>query len=153
MMAKAVRLQKSKDNLGNPLPSADFVLLSSLPDDHLLSVASDSGLALVSGVGSSAEFLSLVRAKELAQAALAQAQVKFAAQKAADAVVAAAVQADEAGPSVVQCPVAAGMESSPQAGIPKSSRAKAPKKPRQVCLRNLRKTPARQARVFSKVSK
>jgi hypothetical protein len=153
MLAKAVRLQKSKDNPGNPLPSADFVLLSSLPDDHLLSVASDSGLALVSGVGSSAEFLSLVRAKELAQAALAQAQVKFAAQKAADDAAAAAVLADEAGPSVGQCSVAAGMESSPQAGIPKSSRAKAPKKPRQVCLRNLRKTPARQARVFSKVSK
>jgi hypothetical protein len=65
MMAKAVRLQKNKDNSGNPPPSADFVLLSSLPDDHLLSVASDSGLALVSGAGSVDEFLSLVRAKEL----------------------------------------------------------------------------------------
>jgi hypothetical protein len=153
MMAKAVRLQKSKDNPGNPLPSADFVLLSSLPDDHLLSVASDSGLALVSGVGSDAEFLSLVRAKELAQAALAQAQVKFADQKAADAAAVSAAQAAEAGPSVVQCPDAAVMEISPQATVPKPPRAKAPKKPRQVCVRNLRKTPARQARVSIKVSK
>jgi hypothetical protein len=61
MMAKAVRLQKAKDNPGNPLPSSDFVLMSSLPDDHLLAVTSDSGLALVSGVGSSVDLLSLVR--------------------------------------------------------------------------------------------
>jgi hypothetical protein len=59
MLAKAVCLQQAKDNLGNPLPSSDFVLLSSLPDDHLLAVASDSGLALVLGVGSTAELLSL----------------------------------------------------------------------------------------------
>jgi hypothetical protein len=65
------------------MPSSDFVLLSSLPDDHLLAVASDSGLALVSGVGSTSELLSLVRAKEIAQASLAQAQVKLAEQKAA----------------------------------------------------------------------
>jgi hypothetical protein len=84
MMANAVRLQKAKDNPGNPLPSFDFVLLLSLPDDHLLAVASDSGLALVSGVGSSIDLLSLVRAKEIAQAALAQAQVKFAEQKATE---------------------------------------------------------------------
>jgi hypothetical protein len=71
MLEKAVRLQQAKDNPGNPIPSSDFVLLSSFPDDHLLDVASDSGLALVSGVGSSAELLSLVRAKEIAQRALA----------------------------------------------------------------------------------
>jgi hypothetical protein len=159
MMAKAVQLQKTKDNPGNPLPSADFVLLSSLPDDHLLLVASDSGLALVSGAGSAAEFLSLVRAKELAQAALAQAQVKFAEQKAADAAAALAAQAAKAGPSVVQCPAAAVTENSPQAtvrsesSVPKPPRAKAPKILRQVCVRNLRKTSARQARDSIKVSK
>jgi hypothetical protein len=108
MMAKVVRLQKAKDNPGNPLPSSDFVLLSSLPDDHLLAVASDSGLALVSGVGSSADLLSLVRVKEIAQATLAQAHVKFAEQKAADeAALAAAAQVVEPGPSVVQCPTVA----------------------------------------------
>jgi hypothetical protein len=101
MMAKAVRLQKNKDNSGNPLPSADFVLLSSLLDDHLLSVASDSGLALVSGAGSVDEFLSLVRAKELAQAALAQAKIKFDEQKAAEVASAVAAQVMEAEPSVV----------------------------------------------------
>jgi hypothetical protein len=66
MLAKAVRLQKAKDNPSNPLPSSYFVLLSSLPDDHLLAVASDSCLALVLGVGSCVDLLSLVRAKEIA---------------------------------------------------------------------------------------
>jgi hypothetical protein len=99
MMAKAVHLQKAKDNPGNPLPSSD----------HLLAVTSDSGLALVSGVGSSVDLLSLVRAKEIAQATLAQAQVKFAEQKAAEDVALAAVaQAADTGPSVVQCPASAG---------------------------------------------
>jgi hypothetical protein len=40
--------------------------MSSLPDDHLLDVASDSGLALVLGVGSCVDLLSLVHAKEIA---------------------------------------------------------------------------------------
>jgi hypothetical protein len=130
MMAKAVRLQKIKDNSGNPLPSADFVLLSSLPDDHLLSVASDSGLALVSGAGSVDEFLSLVRAKELAQAALAQAQIKFAEQKAADAATAVAAQVAEAGPSVVQGPAVSVLEKSPQPPIPNPPPPPATRPPR-----------------------
>jgi hypothetical protein len=54
-----------------PAPSADFVLLSSLPDDRLLAVASDSGIALLPGVGSAGDLISLVKAKELAQATLA----------------------------------------------------------------------------------
>jgi hypothetical protein len=104
-----------------------------LPDDHLLAVASDSGLELVSGLGSTAELLSLVRAKEIAQAALAQAQVKLAEQKAAvdDALVEAAQPVD-LGPSVVQSPVVAAspepLQSSiePRIPAPKISRAKLP---------------------------
>jgi hypothetical protein len=140
-MAKAVRQQKAKDNPCNPLPSSDFLLLSSLPDDHLLAVASDLGLALVSGVGSPADLLSLVHAKEIAQAALAQAQVKFAEQKvAADAVLAATAQASKPGPSVVQCPAAAVSDlppqpsSAPRTSAPKISRAKSSKQPKQVCV-------------------
>jgi hypothetical protein len=70
MLQKAVRVQASKDP-GMPAPSADFVLLSSLPDDRLLAVASDSGIALLPGVGSAGDLISLVKAKELAQATLA----------------------------------------------------------------------------------
>jgi hypothetical protein len=167
MLAKAVRLQRAKDNPGNPIPSSDFVLLSSLPDDHLLDVASDSGLALVFGVGSSAELLSLVRAKEIAQAALAQAQVTLAEQKAtADAVLAKTAQRGDPEPSVVQSPGPSEVQApdavanpsplqpSNKPSIPaKSSRAKLPKLPKQVCSRSLRKTPARQARVSLRVSK
>jgi hypothetical protein len=143
------------------------VLLASLPDDHLLDVASDLGLALVSGVGSSDELLSLVRAKEIAQAALAQAQVTLAEQKAAaEAELAEAAQRGDPGPSVVQSPGPSGvqapvvvanpspMQPSNNPTIPaKSSRAKLPKLPKQVCTRSLRKTPARQARVSLRVSK
>jgi hypothetical protein len=74
MVQKAVRVQASKDSPGMSAPSADFVLLSSLPDERLLAVAADSGIALLSGVGSAGDLISLVRAKELAQASLAQAQ-------------------------------------------------------------------------------
>jgi hypothetical protein len=160
MMAKAVRLQKAKDNPGNPLPYSNFVLLSSLLDDHLLAVALDSGLVLVLGVGSSADLHSLVHAKEIAQAALAQAQVKFAEQKAADdAALAAAAQVVVPRPSVVQCPAVAASElppqtpSAPRTYAPKISRAKSSKQPKQVCIRTLRKTLARQARVSLRVSK
>jgi hypothetical protein len=51
MLQKAVHVQASKDFPGMPAPSADFVLLSSIPNDHLLEVDADSGLALCSGVG------------------------------------------------------------------------------------------------------
>jgi hypothetical protein len=127
------------------------VLLSSLPDDHLLDVASDSGLALVLGVGSSAELLSLVCAKEIAQAALAQAQVTLAEQKATAAVVLAeAAQRCDPGPSVVQSPGPSGVQSpivvtnpnllqpSNNPSIPaKTSHAKPAKLPKQVCTRTL----------------
>jgi hypothetical protein len=92
MLEKAMRIQEIKDNPGNSLPNQDFILLSSLPGDHLLEVASDVGLALFPGVGSCSELLFLVRAKEIAQAALAQAQVKFAQQKAVEEAAGAASQ-------------------------------------------------------------
>jgi hypothetical protein len=64
MLQKAVRVQASKDP-GTLAPSADFVLLSSLPDDRLLAVASDSGVALLPGVGSVGDLISLVKPKNL----------------------------------------------------------------------------------------
>jgi hypothetical protein len=53
------------------LVSSEFVLLSSRSDAHLLVVASDVGLAINPSVDSPEELLSLVRAKEVAQALLA----------------------------------------------------------------------------------
>jgi hypothetical protein len=121
-------------------------------NDHLLVVASDSGLALVLGVGSTAKLLSLVRAKEIAQAALSQAQVKLAEQKAAaDEALAEAAQPIDPGPSVVQSPIVAASPGplqsliEPRIPAPKICRAKSSKLPKQVCVRTLRKTPAQQA--------
>jgi hypothetical protein len=58
------------------LVSTEFVLLSSCSDAHLLAVALDVGLAINPSVGSPEELLSLVRAKEVAQALLATAVEK-----------------------------------------------------------------------------
>jgi hypothetical protein len=58
------------------LVSSEFVLLSSRSDAHLLAVAADVGLAINPYVGSPEELLSLVRAKEVAQALLAAAAEK-----------------------------------------------------------------------------
>jgi hypothetical protein len=161
VLEKAMRIQENKDSPGTSLPNPAFVLLSSVPDDHLLELASDSGLALLPGVGSSSELLSLVRAKEIAQAALAQAQVIFASEKAAsEAAVAVSSAVNPSSPGIIspptiplnpsrKCP--AGPAPSVPAARPKRNKRVPAVKP--VCARTLRKTPARQARVSPRVSK
>jgi hypothetical protein len=145
-----------------PAPSTDFVLLSSIPDDHLLTFAADSGLALCSGVGVAGDLISLVKAKELAQAALAQAQALIAeraeeentraAEAARDASISASVAADES-THPISSPACPDEQTVPV--IPKPKRAA--KKPVVVSCtwapRLLRKTPARQARASPVVSK
>ena len=61
----AKKLQK-----GNP-PDPIFSILQDLPDAHLLSVTSDSCVVFPSVAGEASEVLSIIRANELAQAALA----------------------------------------------------------------------------------
>jgi hypothetical protein len=58
------------------LVSSDFVLFSSHSNAHLITVVADVGLAINHSVGSPEELLSLVRAKEVAQALLAAAMEK-----------------------------------------------------------------------------
>jgi hypothetical protein len=53
-------------------PSKDFVTFSLLSDAHFLGVAFDSSLVFDSLFGSPKQILSLVRAKEIAQALLAE---------------------------------------------------------------------------------
>jgi hypothetical protein len=147
-------------------PSADFVLLSSLPDVRLLEVAVDSGIALLPGVGSAGDFISLVKAKELAQAALAQAQALASkraeeestrAAEAAAEVTASTSAVDVPVPPPVSCPPNTHGQTSPVVkctpDIPKPRRVskKAPTSPRAPRL--LRKTPARQARASPLVTK
>jgi hypothetical protein len=96
-----------------PAPSADFVLLSSIPDDHLLEVAMDSGLALCSGVGNAGDLISLVKAKELAQASLAQAQALAAKRAEEEIARAAAAARDLQTPASVAAGKPAHLTSSP----------------------------------------
>jgi hypothetical protein len=161
VLEKAMRIQESKDSPGTSVPNPAFVLLSSIPDDHLLELASDSGLALLPGVGSSSELLSLVRAKEIAQAALAQAQVNFAIEKAAsEAAAAASSAANPSSPGIISSPIIPVIPSRkcPAGSVPSVPAARPKRNKRvptvkSVCARTLRKTPARQARVSPMVSK
>jgi hypothetical protein len=166
MLQKAVRVQASKDP-GMPAPSAEFVLLSSLPDDRLLAVASDLGIALLPGVGSAGDLISLVKAKELAQATLAQAQA-LASKRAEEEVIIRATEAapnatastsavDVPVPSPVWCPVNSESHSLPEGKcmpiIPKPKRVSKKTLSSPLAPRILRKTPARQARASPLVSK
>ena len=69
--AKLRVADKNLDVSGNPLPS--FTILSAFSDDHLVSILLDSGVELGS---SSADIIPLVRAREEAQAALAEAAAR-----------------------------------------------------------------------------
>jgi hypothetical protein len=57
-------------------PSKAFVSFPAFSDAHFLEVASDSSLVFDSAFGSPRQVISLVRAKEIAQALLAEAIVK-----------------------------------------------------------------------------
>jgi hypothetical protein len=60
----------------------DFAALPNSSDEHLLAVAKDSCIVFPSAAGNPAPLLSIIRAKELAQAELALARDKLAAEKA-----------------------------------------------------------------------
>jgi hypothetical protein len=165
MLQKAVRVQASKDP-GTLAPSADFVLLSSLPDERLLAVASDSGVALLPGVGSVGDLISLVKAKELAQATLAQAQALASKRAEEESIRAAEAAANAtASTSAVDVPVSSPLGclvNSDNHSLPKGKCMPAIPKPKRVSKkvlssplapRALRKTPARQARASPRVSK
>ena len=66
--AQLLQAQKNLETSGNPLPR--FAILDAFSDDHLGEVLTESGVAPM-GEGGVCELISLVRAKEMAQAALA----------------------------------------------------------------------------------
>ena len=83
MMDKATRRLEEKCNSAakkNPKGTnldPIFAILQDIPDAHFLSVASDSCVLFPSSDGQAAEALSLIRANELAQAALASTRVRL----------------------------------------------------------------------------
>jgi hypothetical protein len=98
-MAKAQRLTAEKNlDRGN-----DFAILDLHSDAHLSSVVQDSCIVFVPSAGTPSEALSLIRAKEAVQAALAETRFRLdreAATKAAgEAAAAAAAQIDSTAPN------------------------------------------------------
>ena len=117
ILDRAVRLTADK-NAASPKPSPApkktpkgtssdpiFAILQDLPDAHLLQVAADSCVVFPASQGSPAEALSLIRANELAQAALAASRSRLEQelqlQKDKESAVAAG-QRPEGGSSAVQ---------------------------------------------------
>lgn len=88
--AELLTAEKNNELEGNLMPR--FAILDAYSDDHMLGVLSDCGID-PSSAGSSEELLSLVRAKERAQAALALAAASRAEAKAAEIEVGASVDA------------------------------------------------------------
>jgi hypothetical protein len=80
ILQKAVRVTAEKNAPGmSSFPSlvtSEFVLLSSRSDAHLLAMVADVGMTINPSMGSPDELLSLVHAKEVAQALLATAVSK-----------------------------------------------------------------------------
>jgi hypothetical protein len=78
VLERAMRAAADKDSGNNKTKSiSDFTVLQDSPADILLSVAKDSYVVFPSASGSPIEALSLIRAKELAQAELALARHKI----------------------------------------------------------------------------
>jgi hypothetical protein len=65
-----------------PKPLSRFAVLPDVSDEHLLAVAKDSCIVFPSAAGNPAPLLSIIRAKELAQAELALARDRLAAEQA-----------------------------------------------------------------------
>lgn len=113
--AKLRTADRNLETSGNPLPS--YKILNAFSDAHLASILNDSGVAVEVSTG---DIISLVRAREEAQAALAQA--------AAACVVASAVQAQSAvGAADIGVPDE-GTTAREAADIPSCSRAPARKR-------------------------
>jgi hypothetical protein len=159
VLQKAIRATALK-NAPGMTPSEAFVSFPAFSDEHFLGVASDSSLVFYSSFGSPKQVISLVRAKKVAQALLAEAIVK--ASAAQQAQTAPDVPSSSAVPSsTVQCdgePIPSLSDSVPLAQWEvcqqkERSKGKKRKAVAQVLgpRLNLRNTPARQARASSQV--
>jgi hypothetical protein len=160
VLQKAIRATALK-NAPGMTPSEAFVSFPAFSDEHFLGVASDSSLVFDSSFGSPRQVISLVRAKEVAQALLAEAIVKASvaqqAQSAPDvssapAIPSATVQHDsELMPTLSDSVPQAQWEVCQQKEQVKGKKRKAVAQVLGPRL-NLRNTPARQARASSQVS-
>ncbi|KAK1666621.1 hypothetical protein QYE76_054780 [Lolium multiflorum] len=100
-LAKAQRLaaEKNLESTKDKAKGTDFSILDVLPDSHLSSVVRDSCLLFHPKTGVPGEALSLIRAKEAVQAALAETRHRLEAEAAARRAEADAKAAEESGPA------------------------------------------------------
>jgi hypothetical protein len=84
VLDKAIRMAEEKDPGNHSKSLSGFAILQNSSDDHLLAVAAGSSIIFPSGAGNPAPILSLLRAKELAQAELALARDKIEAEQQRD---------------------------------------------------------------------
>jgi hypothetical protein len=161
ILQKAVKRAAAKSGTPTPSPLAPFLSLSASPDLHFLGVADDCGIVLGTHSSSVSEMLSLIRAKEVCQAKIAEALERAAIKKAQ--LEKELLQEDSGAPSTSAVGVPAvstqgeghiasmdEMETITVASLIKEKKKKAPKvvlPPRT----NLRATPARQARALNLV--
>jgi hypothetical protein len=164
VLLSASKRAAEKDQ-GTPIdPSTidPFLVLPSVSDTHLWGVARDAGLGLDVSAGSLSPLLSLIRAKELAQARLSEASVKAKSkeeegqkQKLAENVANPASAAQDLTTDGSANTTGTDPERITLADIANSSRATRRKKGEAFAgpRPNLRDTPARQARASAGVSK
>jgi hypothetical protein len=98
-LEKAQRLaaEKNLETIKDKAKGTDFSILDVLPDSHLSSVVRDSCLLFHPKTGVPGEALSLIRAKEAVQAALAETRHRLEAEEAARRAEAAAKAAEGSG--------------------------------------------------------
>jgi hypothetical protein len=82
ILQKAVKRAAAKSGTPTPSPLPPFLSLSASPDLHFLGVADDCGIVLGTHSSSASEMLSLIRAKEVCQAKIAEAIERAAVKKA-----------------------------------------------------------------------
>jgi hypothetical protein len=158
ILQKAIKRAAAKSGMSSP-PLSQFLAFSSTPDMHFMGVVGDCGMSLGDGFSSPSPspsaFLSMIRAKEVAQAKLAEAIEASAQQARQQAAEEAAASLSEEPTSAVgtSAPLTQEVPPAEDIGNPDDilvaslKRQKKQKVPR-VALpprTNLRATPARQA--------
>jgi hypothetical protein len=163
ILQKAIKRAVAKSGMSPP-PNSQFLAFSSTPDLHFMGVVGDCGLVLGDGHSSSSPstLLSVIRAKEIAQAKLVEAIEVATQQVGQQASEIAAAPLPEEPTSVVGTSVPLSQEVPPaeEIGNPDDilvallKRQKKKEAPREALppRTNLRDTPSRQARALAKES-
>jgi hypothetical protein len=124
ILQKAIKRAAAKSGMSSP-PNVQFLAFSFMPDLHFMGVVDDCGLVLGDGFSSPSPsaFLSVIRAKEIAQAKIAEAIEAAAQQDGQQAPKTAAAPLPEEPTSVVgtSAPLLQAVSPAEEVGNPKTS--------------------------------